>query len=99
MLDQLGFLVRRHLVVHAAQSAALAVEGDVALDHGGVEAVLGELPSAVGAGEEAARVLEPLGLDDHGALERSRMEDHRLQLQIDRLGGSDTSRETIPLPR
>src|SRR5205823_1346908 len=52
--DQLVLAERLGLVVHAAQGAGPAVEGDVGLHPVGNDAVGGELLAAPAAGEEAA---------------------------------------------
>ncbi len=62
---ELDLAVRRRLEVHAADGALGAVVGMVALNEPGDEPVVGELTHAEGAGEEAARVLVALHVDDH----------------------------------
>src|SRR5919198_2230983 len=74
--DQLGLRVRAHLVVHAPERPALLVERDAALDEPRVEPVPLDLVLAPRAGEEAAMVLQPLGLDDDRARQRRFEEDH-----------------------
>src|SRR5262249_57833761 len=61
--DELDLGARVGLEVQAAQGAGAAVVRDVALHPGGVQAVLGELVEAPGAGEAAALVVVRLGLD------------------------------------
>ena len=67
--DQLRLRMRRDLVVHAAHRAGPVVEGEVALRDGGIQAGLGELGHAEGAGEEAAVVGAQVEVDDGHALD------------------------------
>src|SRR6266511_3367504 len=74
--DQLGLLVRRRLPVHAPHGAPVPVQRDVALHRGGVEAVLGELPGAEGAREQAALVGVRLRVDHERVRKSGLGEDH-----------------------
>src|SRR5690606_31600033 len=67
---------RRHLVVHAAQSALCMVERHVGLCDGRFETMLLELPSAESTGEEAAFVRAFFEFDDEGTLQGSFVEVH-----------------------
>jgi hypothetical protein len=73
---QLGLGSGRILEVHAAQRAPVFVERDVGLRDQRFQPVVGELPLAERAGEEAAVVLATLDVDDEGALELGFGEDH-----------------------
>jgi hypothetical protein len=65
--DDLGFLVGRGVVVHAAQGEGARVPRQVALRPGRGQAVRGELVVTVGAGEEPPLVDATIELDDDSA--------------------------------
>src|SRR5882724_9690302 len=74
--DQLRFGMGRVLEMQAAHRALLLGVRDVDLRHLWLETVLGELPAAKGAREEAAVVLAPLQIQDERTLQLRLGKDH-----------------------
>ena len=70
--------MRRGLIVHSAQSATLAIEGDVALNQIGVKAMRCEFPGTESTGEKAPIVGDYFGRDEVSSVKDSLGEFHRL---------------------
>ncbi len=74
--DELCLAVWRGLPMHPAQRPAPHVERNVALRHTRIEVMFLEFAPAETAREESPLVLAPLEVDDHGAGQLRRSEDH-----------------------
>lgn len=74
--NEIHLVVRRRLIVEAAERASARIERDASLDDARIAAVRFELPPTPGSGEEAAGVLSPLDVDDESPGERRLVKDH-----------------------
>src|SRR4030067_158541 len=74
--DELGFLVRRRLIVHPPKRPAAGAEGNTALLDPGIQTVLLELAAAPGPREEPTLVVVELQIKEKCPSESQRREDH-----------------------
>src|SRR5688572_28980893 len=73
---QLGLLVRRSLIVHAAERSLLLVEGDAALRESWVQAARLEFPPAPCSRKKPPLILDLFRLDDESPAYSRLNEDH-----------------------
>ena len=66
--------------MHPSQGAHFDIEGDVALHHPWIEAVLLKFSLTPASSKESPFILEPLGFDDESSFEFCFAKNHRLQM-------------------